>query len=93
MDDFVAVKFGPCVMDVYYTYCGYGANKIDSMYQVDLDSEYKMLIDMIVESKRELMPWDFSDTILRKGGAWDLTFKNGEGNNKVIPVDLIRAKG
>ena len=80
-------------MDVYYTYCAYGATRIFSMYDVELDWEYKPLIDKIVESKRELAPLDFSDTILRKGGAWDITFKDGKGNDKVIPVDLIRAKG
>ena len=91
-DDFVAVKWGPCVMDVYYTYCAYGASTIFGMNRdnIDLDLEYKQIIDMIIESKRELMPWEFVEEYLTEESPWAIIFENGKGNNETIPIALLK---
>ena len=38
-------------------------------------------------------PWDLVNEAHEPGRAWTEIFKNGEGNRKIIPVDLMRDIG
>lgn len=90
-----AWQFGPVVPCVYYIYCGFGSMRICVKLtpEEELQPEDKAIIDPIVESKRDLMPWDLVNDTHREGGAWNLTFKNGEGLHAIIPMDLIKSNG
>lgn len=93
-DDIEAWQFGPVVPNVYYHYCGYGAMPISSNYEkFDLEFEDKKVINNIVESKRVLDPWTMVAETHKTNGAWDQIYRNGLGNHKVIPIDLIKAVG
>ena len=92
-DDIEAWMIGPVIREVYHTYCGYGASKIRMMYKVNLEPKCREVIDPIVEEKRDLNPWEFTEEIYAPGSAWDITYENGRGSHRVIPLDLIREKG
>ena len=92
-DEFVAWKFGPVIEDVSYTYCVFGAMPIRRIYNEEIEGSIKVLIDPIINKKRELNPWDMVEETHKKGGAWDTTFKSGLGNGKVIEKKLIKEKG
>ena len=92
-DEFEAWQFGPVVPEVYRQYCGFGAMPIRLIYDQKLTSEYEDIIDPIVETKRELNPWDMVTETHQKGKAWDLTFQQGAGSYHVIAKSLIKTKG
>lgn len=95
-DDFEAWKFGPVIPVVYYEYSHMGAFRIGADYK-DYDKilsemrkdEIDMLNDIIVD-KRDMNVWSMVDNTHKKGKAWDLIFKDGEGFGEVISKDLIR---
>ena len=91
-DDIEAWKFGPVIPNVYYSFCGFGAMPITRTYSIpaDFSSSDQEIIDPIVESKRCLPPWDLVSQTHSPGGAWDQTFKNGAGNRRIIPIDVIQ---
>ena len=93
-DYFEAWRFGPVIPNVYYYFCSFGAMPI-TIKESNFDVPYvnlKAVNDIIVE-KRELNPWDVVEETHKKGGAWDLTYRNGAGNHHIIPVNLIRTAG
>ena len=91
-DDIEAWLIGPVVREVYHTYCGYGASRIRMRYEVNLEPNYREVINPIVEEKRDLNPWEFTEEIYALGSAWDATYENGRGSYRVISLDLIREK-
>lgn len=82
-DDFEAWQFGPVIPEVYYLFCGFGAIRIRMKYDLDIGSDYAALINPIIERKRLLNPWDWSEDINATGKAWDKVYSNGSGNHKV----------
>lgn len=93
-DAIEAWQFGPVVPNVYYYYCGYGAMPIVSTHErFIIESKDKNIINSIIESKRDLDPWKLVEETHRKNGAWDQIYKNGSGNRKIIPTELIKAVG
>ena len=89
-----AWQFGPVVPNVYYNFCGYGSMSIIAQYpEVKVDQQARQIIDPIVEAKRALNPWDLVEDTHRPDGPWDITYRNGQGNRSVIPIDLIKQKG
>lgn len=89
-DDIEAWQFGPVVPDVYYHYCGHGATPIFYKYEESkAQIEDKIRIDNIVDEKRELNPWQMVQETHKSGGAWDVVYKSGLGNRRVIPTKLI----
>ena len=91
-DNIEAWLIGPVVREVYHTYCGYGASRIRMRYEVNLEPNYREVINPIVEEKRDLNPWEFTEEIYALGSAWDATYENGRGSYRVISLDLIREK-
>lgn len=92
-DDFVAWQFGPVIEDVYYNYCSFGSMPIRRRYDTDISSNDKVLMDPIIEKKRELDPWEMVSETHKKNGAWDTTYLDGRGNGRIIAKDLISSKG
>lgn len=92
-DTIEAWQFGPVVPNVYYYFCGYGAMPIAASYEIELKGAEKSIIDKIVCEKRELNPWDLVEETHKKDGAWDQTYRNGEGDKKLIPIELIKTAG
>jgi len=93
-DDIEAWQFGPVVPDVYYHYCGHGATPIFYKYEeTNVELNDKNRIDSIIEDKRELNPWEMVQETHKSGGAWDIIYKDGQGNRNIIPTDLIKRFG
>lgn len=93
-DDIEAWQFGPVVPDVYYHYCGHGATPIFYKYEeTNVELNDKNRIDSIIEDKRELNPWEMVQETHKSGGAWDIIYKDGQGNRNIIPTDLIKNLG
>lgn len=93
-DDIEAWQFGPVVPDVYYHYCGHGATPIFYKYEeTNVELNDKNRIDSIIEDKRELNPWEMVQETHKSGGAWDIIYKDGQGNRNIIPTDLISSVG
>lgn len=86
-------RFEPAVPDVYYRYCGFGANTIDfSCEKFAVKEQDKAEIDKIIESKRILEPWTLVAEVHKENGAWAQTYQNGAGDRAKIPVELIASK-
>lgn len=96
-DEIEAWQIGPVVPEIYYMYCGFGANPIRIKCIVDdknaISNDDISIINYIIEEKRILKPWYLVEDIHRKGSAYDIIYDNGFGNHKVIPKDLIKEKG
>jgi len=92
-DDIEAWQFGPVVPNVYYHFCGFGAMPITTVYNIFIEEEDSEIIDEIVETKRELKPWDLVAETHKPDGAWSRTYKDGAGNRKVISRELIKEAG
>lgn len=92
-DDFEAWQFGPVIPEVYYLFCGFGAIRIRMKYDIDIGSDYATIINPIIERKRLLNPWDWSEDINATGKAWDKVYSNGSGNHKVIPKQIVKNIG
>lgn len=95
-DEIEAWTFGPVVPEVYYHFCGFGASSINVRYNNVLSRIPDLLgpnidgIDKLIQEKRKLNPWDLVEETHRKGYAWDIVYRNGDGNKDVIPKELIR---
>lgn len=92
-DPIEAWKFGPVVREVYYYFCGYGAMPIVANYDFMPAPKDRGVIDSIVCAKRELDPWHLVEDTHKPDKAWALTFKDGDGDKRIIDIDLIRKKG
>lgn len=93
-DDIEAWQFGPVVPNVYYYFCGFGAMPISSPFlcDVSLNDKDSAIVDNIVKNKRTLDPWEMVNETHKRGGAWDNTYKDGNGNRSIIPIELIKAE-
>ena len=94
-EEIEARQFGPVVRVVYNRFCGYGSMPIRANYSIQITAshEEKERIDRVVEEKRVLKPWNLVESTHEPGKSWSLVFKNGEGNYKIIPKQLIKKNG
>lgn len=90
-DDFIAMDFGPAILEVYNQYCGFGGSKITFNIPLkdQLPENIKAEINLIIRTKRILEPWEINHTLLRKGSPWEVTYNNF-GEYSVILKDLIK---
>lgn len=94
LDEIEAWQFGPVVPGVYYHFCGFGAMPIfNSCDDYLINTEDASAIDRIIEEKRVLDPWVLVAETHKPGGAWERIYNHGQGNRKIIPVELIEAVG
>lgn len=93
-DEIEAWQFGPVVPESYYRFAGFGAMPISLSYSaVDIAPNDRTIIDSVVEEKRIMDPWDLVEDTHKPNGAWCQVYKDGLGNRKIIPVELIKAVG
>lgn len=89
-DDFVAWKYGPVILSIYNEFSGNGGSLITkepSEYTVD--GFVQEIINPVIDKYREMYPWDLVGESHKSGGAWDRTFKNGEGCGDKIPQEFM----
>lgn len=90
-DYFRAWQIGPCIPDVYYEYCSYGAMPINNpltSHDTELQAEFTELIPLL-EQIFKLSPEEMKEKICKPGLAWDKIYNNGEGKEKRIPFSDI----
>lgn len=90
-DDIEAWQFGPVVRAVYGTYCGYGAVDIYEFNAPNItftDKETK-IINKVLHDKIRYDVWELVAQTHEAGGPWDLTYKKGAGDKRVIPKEVI----
>lgn len=90
-----AWQFGPVVPEIYASYCGFGSlpiciNYIDTL---DIIEEDKEIINNIVEEKRKKQPWELVDDTHSPEKAWKMIYKDGQGNRKTMPIELMLQHG
>ena len=87
-DNFYAIQIGPVILSVYNYFCGSGAQKIMTSFKTDIQWNEldKIIIDQIINEKRELLPWEFNEEIMYKNSPYDITWQNGKGNWQIIKL-------
>jgi len=60
---------------------------------ISIEADDVKIINLIVEKKRMLNPWDLVSDTHSSGKAWDLIYRNGLGDHQIIPQELIKNKG
>ena len=58
-------------------------------YESNLPNEIKKYIEKIVDKLKNKDSWDLVNDTHKVNGAWDKIYKNGEGDRRCIPIDLI----
>lgn len=78
-DNLEAWVFGAVNPNVYYYFCGHGANPITIKFDekeyksvFELNDKFKDVIDFIVEEKFRKPSWDLIKDIHKENGAWAL---------------------
>lgn len=93
-DNIEAWQFGPVVPDVYYAFSGFGSMPITMKYRFEITQKDKDKFDPIIEAKRCLNPWDLVEDTHKADGPWQKIYgKDGHGNRKIIPLDVIKKYG
>lgn len=89
-EHFEAWWFAPTLRSVYTKYCGYGASEIVfSSSSVMIDEDVKQFIDPIIKEMSTMDIWDLYDFARIKDGAWEKTYRNGEGKYYAIEQEDI----
>lgn len=86
-DNFVAWKLGPVILDVYSFYYDNISNpiivnQIEKIEGVDQD-----IIDYVIDKYYKIPIWDL--IAISQNEAWEKIYKNGDGQNCVIPHQKI----
>ena len=90
-DDIEAWQFGPVVPLVYYHFCGFGAMPIWATYKLDSISHAE-IINHVMDEKKKMDPWDLVAESHKEGSPWNQIYQDGQGNHKVIPLNLMKAE-
>lgn len=90
-DDIEAWKWGPVVPDAYYDMCGNGALPIIMPYKLKEEPEgaIKVIIDRVVDEKRDMEPFALQELIAKKGSPWERVYNDGVGNKEIIPIPMM----
>ena len=92
LNDICAWQLGPVVPDAYYEFCSYAGTPIFATFDVRVDSNDATIINSIIESYISVPASTLVNMSHRKGGAWDIVYRDGIGNRDVIPFSLIRER-
>ncbi len=90
-DDIEAWKFGPVVPDAYYYMCGNGAFTIITPYKLQEKptGPAKIIIDRVVDEKRDMEPFALQEEIEKEGSPWKRVYNDGKGSKEVIPLEMM----
>lgn len=90
-DAFEAWRLGPVIPEVYEKYSIYAGAPIIPFYkdEANIDSEKIRVVEKLIINLSAKKPWKLVELTHLKDGAWDKTYKNGEGNRKEIESNLI----
>ncbi|MCH5271593.1 MAG: DUF4065 domain-containing protein [Lachnospiraceae bacterium] len=91
-DNICAWQLGPVVPEVYYEYCSYAGTPIFLLYTTTIAPRDREMLDDIISDYLPISANELVNRTHATGSAWDVIYKNGEGNRKVIPFDLIIEK-
>lgn len=89
LDDICAWQLGPVVPEVYYEYCSYAGRPIWETYELEISNEDMQILDEILKNYIDVSASELVNRTHRHGSAWDIIYRNGLGNRKVIPFPLI----
>lgn len=91
-DESEAWRLGPAIPNVYYEFAGFGTEPIFIFQEgVTIKSDYKPIVDEIVEEKRTTSITELINETRKPKGAWAAVYSPKQRN--VIPLDLIRDLG
>jgi len=96
IENIEAWQFGPVVPVVYGYFCGFGSLRIRVSYDdisLTINDKDKRMLDKIIEDKREKLPWELVEDTHAIDKAWSRVYKDGQGNRRIIPPELILACG
>lgn len=89
-DDFVALRYGPFILSIYNEFSGNGGSLITKeASEYTVDGFVQEIINPVIDKYREMYPWDLVRESHKRKGAWDRTFKNGEGCGDKIPQEFM----
>lgn len=89
---FYAWQFGPVVLDVYSHYKKFGNAKIikPSTSFAFVTEADKQIVDASIQEYSKYTAFDLVKMSHNSNGAWIKTFRDGAGNNFIIPFELIQ---
>lgn len=88
---FEAWQYGPVIKEVYDKYSSYAASPIDAeqSFSEELPMENRDNILAKISTLSQTRAWDLVDISHKKGGPWDIVYKNGVGNHQAIKNSLL----
>lgn len=89
-DAICAWQFGPVVPEVYYEYCVYGGRPINIRCEIEIGENDALLLDDVINEYVDIPVNVLVEKTHKKNSAWDRVYREGNGNRKVIPFELIK---
>ncbi len=89
---FYAWQFGPVVLDVYSHYKKFGNAKIikpNTSFVFNTEADNR-IVDESITKYSKYTAFELVRMSHDNNGAWAKTFRNGLGNNFIIPFELIQ---
>lgn len=91
-DKIEAWVFGPVVPNVYYQFCGFGANEIHFNYNVEISDIDLSILNFLID-KYALKPfWTTSKILMNKYSAWYNVYVTNHREHGEISTSLIKNK-
>lgn len=92
-DDICAWELGPVIPDVYYEFCPYGGKNINPIFSdTPIIVNHQEMIRQILLRYQSRSAGSLVNKTHEIGTPWHMIFKNGLGNKKNIPKELIIEK-
>lgn len=91
-DKIEAWVFGPVVPNVYYQFCGFGANKINFNYIVEIPDIYLDTFNLLIDKYAFKPFWTLSKILMHKESAWYNVYVINHREHGEISNSLIKEK-